>query len=283
MRILVIVVCYNGLAWLDRCLGSVRESTLPADLYVLDNASSDGTADGVAARFPEAILIRSSENLGFARGNNEGLKYALEKGYDAVYLLNQDACLEPDTLAAMAAVSTSEWAVLSPMQLSAAGAYDPAFERDVLPKAGAEENGVRAVPRVMAAHWLIRRDALEKVGLFAPLFPLYGEDDNWCDRARFLGLRIGIVPAAKAVHDRARRQDPLPKRIHRDYYMGSLRRLCDISRCYAGRWVFTGLFTLVKCVKYGSLQPLKYFGKLVGSRKEIRRTRALTRQPHAYL
>jgi len=70
MRILVIVVTYNGLAFVDRCLGSVRSSTLPADLYVLDNASSDGTADAVAERFPEAFLVRSPENLGFARGNN---------------------------------------------------------------------------------------------------------------------------------------------------------------------------------------------------------------------
>lgn len=283
MRILVIVVSYNGLAFIDRCLGSVRESTLPADLYVLDNASADGTADAVAARFPEAVLVRSTENLGFARGNNEGLRYALEKGYDAVYLLNQDAWLEADTLERLAAAMTPGWAVLSPMQMSAAGEPDHAFERDVLPKAGAEENGVREVPRVMAAHWLISREALEKVGLFAPLFPLYGEDDNWCDRARFQGMRIGIVPAAKAVHDRAKRQDPLPKRVHRDYFMGSLRRLCDISRCYAGRWAYTLLFTLVKTVKYGSLKPLTYFGKLVGMRREIRRTRAVTRQPRAYL
>jgi len=135
----------------------------------------------------------------------------------------------------------------------------------------------------MAAHWLISREALEKVGLFAPIFPLYGEDDNWCDRARFHGFRCGIVPAASAVHDRALRVEALGKRMHRDYYMGSLRRLCDISRCYAGRWAFTLLFTLVKAVKYGSFQPFVYLGRLFGMRVEIRRTRALTRQPHAFL
>ena len=78
MKILVIVVTYNGLRWLDRCLGSVRASEVPADLYVWDNDSADGSADFVAARFPEAKLTRSADNLGFAEANNMGMRYALD-------------------------------------------------------------------------------------------------------------------------------------------------------------------------------------------------------------
>ena len=66
MKILVIVVTFNGLKWLERCLGSVRASETPADLYVWDNDSTDGSADWVQGHFPEAKLLRSADNLGFA-------------------------------------------------------------------------------------------------------------------------------------------------------------------------------------------------------------------------
>ena len=80
MKILVVVVTYNGRQWLDRCLGSVCASEVPADLYVWDNDSVDGSADFVTAHYPEAKLTRSADNLGFAEPNNMGMRYALEKG-----------------------------------------------------------------------------------------------------------------------------------------------------------------------------------------------------------
>ena len=86
-KVLVIVVTFNGMKWLDRCLGSVRSSETPADLYVVDNASADGSADFVEREYPEAVLVRNSENLGFTQANNVGFRYALENGYDFAYLL----------------------------------------------------------------------------------------------------------------------------------------------------------------------------------------------------
>ena len=134
MKILVIVVTYNGLKWLDRCLGSVRASELPADLYVWDNDSTDGSADWVRGHFPEAKLVRSADNLGFAEANNMGFRYALDKGYDYVYLLNQDAWLEPSTLGTLVAASEAhpDYAVLSPLQMTDGfQALDKQFEKIV--------------------------------------------------------------------------------------------------------------------------------------------------------
>ena len=120
MRVLVIVVTFNGLKWLERCLGSVRASEVPADLYVWDNDSTDGSPDFVRGHFPEAKLVRSADNLGFAEGNNMGLRHALEKGYDYVYLLNQDAWIEPSTLGTLIAAHRAHpgFAVLSPLQMT---------------------------------------------------------------------------------------------------------------------------------------------------------------------
>ena len=303
MKILVIVVTYNGLRWLDRCLGSVRASEVPADLYVWDNDSTDGTPDFVQSRYPEAKLVRSADNLFFAEANNMGMRYALEKGYVYVYLLNQDAWLAPDALRTLVAASQShpEYAVLSPLQMTDGfQELDTQFDHIVQAQGGIRfQNlchprhhkregpiweGSRSddfgsvcppvpVPRVMAAHWLVPSKALEKVGLFDKLFPLYGNDDNWCDRARYHGFKIGIVPEAKAVHDRAKRQEAKEKVIYRNYYMGSLVRLCDINRPLWERFLFVCLFTLVKTVKYGSILPLKHFGSLCRMLPEIRQAR----------
>ena len=270
MKILVIVVTYNGMKWLDRCLSSVRASELPADLYVWDNDSTDGSADFVQGRFPEAKLIRSADNLGFAEANNKGMQYALDKGYDYVYLLNQDAWIEPSTLGTLVAAHQAhpEFAVLSPLQMTDGfAALDRQFGK-ILHSARND-----SVKRVMAAHWLVPRKALETVGLFSELFPIYGNDDNWCDRARYHGFKVGIVPAARAVHDRAYRQEPKEKVIYRNYYMGSLVRLCDINRPLWERFLYVCLFTFVKAVKYGSILPFKHFRSLCRMLPDIKISR----------
>ena len=125
----------------------------------------------------------------------------------------------------------------------------------------------------MAAHWLVPCRVLEKVGLFSDLFPIYGNDDNWCNRARYHGFKIGVVPEAKAVHDRAYREEPKEKVIYRNYYMGSLVRLCDVNRPLWERFLYVCLFTAVKAVKYGSCLPFKHFRSLVRKLPEIRKAR----------
>ena len=238
-RVLVIIVSYNGMPWLERCLGSVypgaKTCHFAPDLYVWDNDSTDGSADYVAKHFPGAHLVRSAENVGFAKANNMGFQYALDHGYDYVYLLNYQA-----------------------FDLQFAKLYHGSVE----------------VKRIMAAHWLVPVRALKTVGPFEEeLFPLYGQDDDWCNRVRYHGLKVGVVPGAKAVHDRALRQETKEKVIRRNYYTGSLIRLCDPNRPLWERFLFVCLFTLVKSVKYGSLLPCKYFRQICGQLPAVRRHR----------
>lgn len=252
-RVLVIVVTYNGLRWLDRCLGSVAgdgrsESAMTVDLFVVDNDSTDGSADYVQAHFPKAKLVRSAENLGFSKANNLGLQYALDHGYDYVYLLNQDAWLESGAMEKLVAAAEAhpEYAVLSPLQMT--DGYkdvDRLFKKDRTPP---------------AAHWLVRVEAIRKIGLFdETLFPLYGQDDNWCHRARYHGYRIGIVPEARAVHDRAQRKEDKDRLIFRNYYTGSMVRLANPNIPVWISFLYIIVFTLVKTVKYFSFRPLGYF------------------------
>ncbi len=252
-RILVIVVTYNGLRWLDRCLGSVAgdgrwEMAMTVDLFVVDNDSADGSADYVQAHFPKTKLVRSAENLGFSKANNLGMQYALDHGYDYVYLLNQDAWLESGAMEKLveAAEAHPEYAVLSPLQMT--DGYkdvDRLFKKDKTPP---------------AAHWLVRVEAIRKIGLFdETLFPLYGQDDNWCHRARYHGYKVGIVPEARAVHDRAQRKEDKDRLIFRNYYTGSLVRLANPNIPVWISFLYIIVFTLVKTVKYFSFRPLGYF------------------------
>ena len=313
-KLLVIVVTYNGMRWLDRCLGSV-----PGDLYVLDNDSTDGTADYVQGHFPSAKLVRSADNLGFTGGNNLGFRYAMEKGYDYVYLMNQDAWLEEGTLEKLVAAAEAhpDYAVLSPLQMTDGyKTFDAQFaklcsEVGICPPISAhpradkgEGPGVSAckarrygrgrseaeaigghistsdpieVKRVMAAHWLVPVKAIKEIGLFSELFPYYGQDDDWCHRAHYHGWKVGIVPSARAVHDRAQRQEPKERIIDRNYRVGSLIRLCDINHPLWERFLFVCLFTLVKAVKYRSSLPFKHFRSLIGQLPAIREHRRNSR------
>ena len=98
VNIYTIIVTYNGMRWVDACFGSLRGSTVPLHTVVVDNGSTDGTPQRIAERFPEVHLIRSDENLGFGRGNNAGIRYALGQGATHFFLLNQDAWIYPDTV-----------------------------------------------------------------------------------------------------------------------------------------------------------------------------------------
>ena len=125
----------------------------------------------------------------------------------------------------------------------------------------------------MAAHWLITRPCLEKVGLFAPIFPLYGEDVNYCDRARYHGFKIGVALSARAVHDRAARPVDNAQEIRLNCFAGNLARLCDINRPLWERLAYVTLFTGVKTLKYRSFKPWHYWLELVRMLPGIRRTR----------
>lgn len=286
-KVLVIVVTYNGMRWLQRCLDSVYDQ---ADVYVFDNDSTDGSADFVASRYPSAKLVRSADNLGFSVPNNKGFEYAVKKGYEYVYLLNQDAWLEPGALDLLVAAAEAhpEYGVLSPMQyqdgyekldrqfeMRYARARGPRYDT-VIPS---EASGSPVeVSRIMAAHWLVPVKVIGRIGPFEEtLFPLYGQDDEWCQRLHFFGLKVGVIPAARAVHDRACRPESKEKLAYRNFYTGSLVRLCRYHRPLWVNFLFILPFALVKAFKYRSLLPFKYLGQIFKDLPTVKELRSRIR------
>jgi len=209
-----IVVSHNGAPWVERCLLSLRNSSVPVDVVVVDNASQDETLQ-TAARFSTVTLLPQDKNLGFGRANNVGIRLALERGANHVLLINQDAEVLPDTVASLVRCATAnrEYGILSPLHLDGAGRrLDPWFAEmmatDALDFYSDQYLGslqpIYSVRFVNAAAWLISRDCLEKVGGFDPLYHMYEEDDDYCRRVWYHGFKIGIVPSAAALHSRGR-------------------------------------------------------------------------------
>ena len=225
-KILVVIVTYNALKWAEQCLNSLRLSSLKVDVFVVDNGSTDGTQTYIQEKHPEAIFFQSEGNLGFGRGNNIGLEYALKHGYDYVYLLNQDAWLYQDTLELLVCTHKKhpEYGIISPLQCQANEKnLDAHFIRCItnygknLQLLGDSMLGIMRdvyeVPFVMAAHWLISKECLLSVGGFSPTFSHYGEDGNFIHRATYTGFKVGICPMAKAIHDREERPFVLKKHL----------------------------------------------------------------------
>ena len=106
-KVLVVIVTYNALKWIQKCLRSVEKSTLQADVLVVDNGSTDGTLPLIRTDFPRTRIIETGENLGFGAANNRGLRIAHDECYDFAYLLNQDAWLEKDTLEKLVAARST--------------------------------------------------------------------------------------------------------------------------------------------------------------------------------
>ena len=285
---------------------------LQVDVFVWDNDSTDGSADFVATHYPQAKLVRSADNLGFSAPNNKAFEYAVRNGYDYVYLLNQDAWLLPGALARLVAAAEAwpEYGVLSPLQYQdGCTALDVQFAklwkggRGTVPETAghprpdkgegpSEKAGGRSrseaeavsgadplpepveVKRVMAAHWLVPVRVIEEIGPFnETLFPFYGQDDEWCRILHARGYKVGVLPSAKAVHDRAQRKEALEKTVERNYYIGSLVRLCDVRRPLFLIFLYVLLFTAVKVFRYRSFLPLKYFRRLCRDLPAVRARR----------
>ena len=205
-KVFVVLVTYNGAHWIDKNIQSLLQSQYPVHIIAIDNNSTDNSVE-LLSKYPQVDLIQSSENLGFGRANNIGMKKALELGADYVFLLNQDAWVFEDTVGKLIAQmekGDKNVGIASPMHYIADEiTLDSNFKTYLnrgIPLHLTES--LFAVPFVNAAAWMLSRKCIEAVGYFEPLFGHYGEDRNYCDRVCYHKFLIVIDTDCKIVHDR---------------------------------------------------------------------------------
>ena len=214
----VVVVTYNGLPWLEQALASVRG----LETVVVDHGSTDGTVAFVRERFPDVQLVEQ-ENRGLAYGWNAGVERTSGR---YVLLLNSDAWLDEGALDALVAFADAhpEAAVVGPrlrypdgrLQRSVRGfptlwrlATEFLYLRKLAPNTSAlnafyaggfDHREVREAEVLMGAVWLVRREAVEQVGLADDAFFLFSEETDWAYRFVQAGWKLLFFPGAEATH-----------------------------------------------------------------------------------
>jgi GT2 family glycosyltransferase len=211
MRASLIVVVWNGMLYLPKCLQTLQQELTTADeLIVVDNASIDGSPEFVAENYPEITLIRSTQNQGYAGGVNSGLSVA--QG-EYIFIFNQDLELHSGWLSNMIDVLTdSDVGVVGCKIIYPDGLLQHAGGAIQWPQAIPDQYGHRKVddgswdqPRdvdyVTGAAWGFSHMLIDQIGeLDASFWPGYFEEVDFCFRAGDAGFRVRYVPDAVAVH-----------------------------------------------------------------------------------
>jgi N-acetylglucosaminyl-diphospho-decaprenol L-rhamnosyltransferase len=226
----IIVVSWNVRDLLRACLKSVTEClssgrgrALSSEVIVVDNASSDGSVEMLKDAFPEIHVIANDRNLGFTRGNNQGM--ALSDGRH-VLLLNPDTEVLGDALGEMVAYMDDhpKAGALGPqllypdMQIQSSRRRFPdlrtAYVESTFLQSWFAQSGMleryyvldqsdeetQAVDWLVGACLLIRRETLEEVGLLDESYFMYSEELDWCYRAKKRGWEVVYLPTAQAIH-----------------------------------------------------------------------------------
>ncbi len=219
MRLFTIVVTFNGEKWIEKCIESIENSVftntyIENHIIILDNASNDKTIQ-ILNEYSYVQLIETGANLGFGKSNNIGIEYALKHNADYILLLNQDAYLFPDTLEKLIMAHQKEphYDLICPVQLhNSEEKLDLIFSVDIFPgicpdiiSDGFMQNlrtTLYPAKFVNAACWLMTKNCVNIIGGFSPIFKHYGEDNNYCLRLEYHGLKIGICAQAFVIHDK---------------------------------------------------------------------------------
>jgi GT2 family glycosyltransferase len=215
----IIIVTYNGQQWYKRCFDSLQALESPVNVVVVDNSPDKETVDFVKTNYPDFHLIKTEKNRGFGGANNLGIKYALENCADYILLLNQDAWfVEKNTVNELVRIceNNQEYGIISPIHINK---EENGIEKWLLLRLDDYKTtdkelfndlyfnrlkDIYETKYVNAAAWFIPRKTLERVGVFDPIFYHYGEDDNYLNRLFYNGLKLGICPKLRIVHDNDR-------------------------------------------------------------------------------
>jgi len=223
-RVSIIIVSWNCRELVLECIASLKATTIgPMEIIVVDNASTDGSAEAVARGFPDVKLCCNPENRGFAGGVNVGLR---EASAELVLLLNPDCRLLADivTILADELEADRRIGIAGPTILNEDGTLQRSFFRapsllgllltasylfKLFPNSplwnrpfygGHDPCTPRDVEVISGAAFMFRRALAEAIGEFDEDFFMYAEEGDFCQRARQAGWRVRYIPAQAVVH-----------------------------------------------------------------------------------
>ncbi|MBU1074842.1 glycosyltransferase family 2 protein [Patescibacteria group bacterium] len=221
-KLFIVIVTWNGERLIRDCLNSVYgQNKSDFGVIVVDNNSIDGTKEIIRESFKDVILIENDENLGFAAGNNVGIKKALSLGTDYVCLLNQDTEVSNNFAenCVKYLVENKKVGLASPIILFTNSekiwfAGSRIFcGREILAHATtkigehtdkkislSEFSNNSHVDWIPACALFVKKDVFEKIGLLDEKFFMYGEDVDFSLRAKIAGYELGIIDSTTIIH-----------------------------------------------------------------------------------
>jgi len=252
-RVAIVILNWNQYEDTAECLQSLRRVQAPTfDVFLVDNGSTDGSAERLIAEFPEVYFVRNTENFGYAKGNNIGIRKALEYRADYILLLNNDTVVRDNFLAELVNVADREpaagilgakvvyydrpdllWALGGSLKrpfgrIHMSGRDKPASD---------VSTGVREFDHVPGATMFVRSEVFRRNGLLDEDYFLNWEDAEFCIRVKRSGWRILAVPDSIVLHKVSRATAGKLA-----MYFGQRNRLLFASMCLP-RWQFI-LFVL---------------------------------------
>ncbi|MFL7892995.1 MAG: glycosyltransferase family 2 protein [Anaerolineales bacterium] len=214
----VVILNWNNAEDTLACLESLQASDYnPFIPVVVDNGSSDGSVEKIRAAFPEVKRIELTSNLGYAEGNNAGIRLAMNSNADYVMILNNDTLVEPEMLAELVALAESNQQIgmIGPMMycfqpsdtIFALGSFvdwhrGETINRGMFQPSKNLEGNLKAekVDFITGCGVLVSRKLLEEVGALDPIYYLNFEDADWGVRAQRQGFEIWYTPKAILWH-----------------------------------------------------------------------------------
>jgi len=229
-KVFIVVLNYNGGNELRQCLDSVYKLNYSNfEVIVVDNNSSDNSFEKARKRFDRFHFIKNSRNLGFSAGNNVAIKWALEKGAEHVFLLNNDAIVEKSTLTNLIEFAEKEKQVgiVSPIIYNKSESkiwfsggkinwwkmrtehWQKAKPKHNKSKKTNDKNDyLQKTEYITGCAMLIKRKVFAEIGLLDEDFFLYYEDADFSLRAKRNGFNLGVVEKAKVFHSEKSLENP---------------------------------------------------------------------------
>ena len=214
-KVFTIIVTYNAMKWIKRCLDALSDSTVSTSIVVVDNASTDETIQYIRKNYPFVHIIENNANKGFGFANNQGIEYAYKQNATHFFLCNQDLYVTPDSIEELIKIqNVYNLPVVSPIHLSPQETpqMDNAFfsytvlstrnNRMVTDLLLKRIKPYYNIGFVNAAAWIISKKTIEHIGGFNPTFFHYGEDQDYANRLKFHNQSIAVIPTSFVTHDR---------------------------------------------------------------------------------
>lgn len=289
-KICIIILNWNGKKDSLECLSSIQKIIYKNfETVIVDNGSTDDSVQEIRKQFPWAIIIETGKNLGYAEGNNVGLRYGMAQGADLLFILNNDTVVDPNILNDFVSGFAKEpnagilgakiflysernkFDHLGGNWNKKTSSFDLVGNREI--DDGTSWESMQDLDYVCGAGFMIRKEVILSIGMLEPKFFLYWEDADFCFRTRRAGFRVMTCPPAKLWHKVS--SSFVGGKTHISYFYWRNRLLWmerNLSKKDKALLFFPIFFHILNIYKLKTIKTLQlYFIKFFYSEEEIKK------------